>query len=221
MNLRPPLITDFQPTVPIQPTVRPLHCPTMPPQLLRRLNAFAGDAWRDAAPSQSSSFLPRVIGFVGLQLRRALARATTGVLDRADGIEGFFHHLDVVRVGSRDSHRQRDPLAFDHQVAFRALFAAIRRILPGSIAPFCAGTADESSDARDQSILSASPSRSSSTWCSLFHTPASCHSHKRRQHVMPEPQPISGGRYSQGRPVESTKRIPLSTSRLRCVADHL
>ena len=213
MDFSQSLISDFQPAVAIQPTVRPLHYPTMPPQPLRRLNAFAGDAWLDAAPPQCSSFLPRVIGFVSVQLRRAFARPPAGALDRADRIDGLFHHSDVVHVCRRDSHGQRDPLALDHQMAFRALFAAIRRILPGERAPFCAGTADESRDARDQSIRSASPRRSSSSRWSLFQTPASCHSRKRRQHVMPEPQPISGGRYSQGSPVESTKRMPLSTSR--------
>jgi hypothetical protein len=185
----------------------------MSPQLLRRLNAFACDAWRDAAASQRSSFLSRVICFIGMQLRGTFARATTGTLDRADSINGFFQHPYVMHIGCRDGHGQRDAFSLDHQMAFRALFAAIRWILPGFSAPFCAGTADESNDARDQSMRSASPKQLSSTWCSFFQTPASCHSFNLRQQVMPEPQPISGGRYSQGSPVESTKRMPRSTSR--------
>jgi hypothetical protein len=63
-------------------------------------------------------------------------------------------------------------------------------------------------------MRSASPSLSSKTWWRRFQTPALCQSRKRRQQVIPEPQPISGGRYSQGKPVESTKRMPRSTSRL-------
>jgi hypothetical protein len=35
----------------------------------------------------------------------------------------------------------------------------------------------------------------------------------RRQQLMPEPQPISSGRYSQGMPVFSTNRMPLRACR--------
>lgn len=213
MNLSQSLITNLQPAITIQPTVRSLHHPAMSPQPLARLDAFARNPWRDAAPPQSPSLLPRVIRFISMQFRRAFSRATHWPLDGADGINGFFHHPNVVHVGRRDSHRERDTLALDHQMAFRALFAAIRWILPGFIAPFCAGTAEESKEARDQSMRSASPNLFSSTWWSFFQTPASCHSFNLRQQVIPLPQPISGGRYSQGRPVESTNRMPRNTSR--------
>jgi len=213
MNLGQSLITNLQATVAIQPTVRPLHYPTMSPQLLRRLNTFACNPRRDAAPSERPPLVPRVIRFIGVQLRGTFAWSSHGALDRADGINGFFHHLDVMNIRCRDSHSERDALAFDHQMAFRARFAAIRRILPGLSAPFCAGTAEESREARDQSMRSASPKRSSNTWCSFFQTPESCHSFNLRQQVIPLPQPISGGRYSHGSPVASTKRMPRSTSR--------
>src|SRR5215210_7424938 len=48
---------------------------------------------------------------------------------------------------------------------------------------------------------------------SFPHTPASCHSLRRRQHVMPEPQPISWGSISQGMPVLRTNRIPVRAAR--------
>lgn len=214
MNLCQPLITNLQTPIPVEPTQRALNHPAMPPQLLARFNPFARDARGDASPPQLAPLLLRVIRLVGVQLRGPLAWAASRSLDRADRIKSPFDHLDVVDVSCRDRYREWDTLGFDHNMALRALFAAIRRILPGLRAPFCAGTAVESSEARDQSMRSASPRRSSSTWCSLFHTPASCHCLSLRQHVMPEPQPISGGRYSQGNPVESTKRMPRSTSRL-------
>jgi hypothetical protein len=76
-----------------------------------------------------------------------------------------------------------------------------------------AGMEAESSEARSQSICSASPRRSRRTRCSLSHTPASCHSFKRRQQVIPEPQPISFGSISQGIPLFSTKTIPVRAAR--------
>jgi hypothetical protein len=116
-------------------------------------------------------------------------------------------------ISCRDRHRERDALALDHKMALRARFAAIRRILPGFSAPPTAATLEESNEARDQSMRSAWPRRSNKTRCNLCQTPASCHSLSRRQQVIPLPQPISGGRYSHGNPVESTKRMPRSTSR--------
>ena len=41
-----------------------------------------------------------------------------------------------------------------------------------------------------------------------------CHYFSRRQHVMPEPHPISLGNISQGMPDFNTNRIPVSTRRL-------
>ena len=52
-----------------------------------------------------------------------------------------------------------------------------------SFGPPGAATLDESKDARSQSISSALPKRSKSLRCSHSHTPASCHSSRRRQHT--------------------------------------
>ena len=83
-----------------------------------------------------------------------------------------------------------------------------------SFRPPGARTAAEPKDARDQSMRSACPRRSSTAPCSRSHTPASCHSRSLRQQVMPEPQPISCGSISQGMPVLSTNRMPVRTARL-------
>ena len=213
MDLSQPLIPDLQTPIPVEPTMCAFHYPAMSPQLLARFYTLARYSWRDSSFAQFAPLLARVIRLVGMQLSGPLARAASRSLDRADRINSLLKHFDVVNVGSRQSYRERDALGFDHNMALRALFAAIRRILPSFRAPFCAGTAEESSEARDQSMRSASPSLSSSIWCSFFHTPASCHCLSLRQQVIPEPQPISGGRYSQGNPVESTNRMPRSTSR--------
>src|SRR5262249_25603556 len=70
-----------------------------------------------------------------------------------------------------------------------------------------------STAARAQSILSASSTRSSNTWYSRNQTPACCQARSLRQHVMPQPQPISLGRFSPGIPVLRTKRRPVSALR--------
>ena len=43
--------------------------------------------------------------------------------------------------------------------------------------------------------------------------PSSCQSRKRRQHVMPDPQPSSRGSICQGIPLRSTNRMPVGHAR--------
>ena len=107
----------------------------MATQLLTTLDALARDARRDAASPQCPSLLARVIGFVGVQLGGPLAGSPAHALNRLDGVQRLFQHLDVMDISCRDSHRERDALALDHKMALRARFAAIRRILPGFSAP--------------------------------------------------------------------------------------
>ena len=105
------------------------------------------------------------------------------------------------------------PAALDHNMALRARFAAIRGVRADGLAPLLAGMLAESRRGPAPVDRSASPRRSSSTWCSRSHTPASCQSRSRRQQVMPEPQPISWGSISQGMPVFSTKMMPVRAAR--------
>jgi hypothetical protein len=118
-----------------------------------------------------------------------------------------------MKVRCRLFHRKWDPLAFDHKMVLRARFAAIRRIRPGRSAPFGAGTENESTHARLQSILSASPSLSNSSWWSWRQTPHLFQSRNLRQQVTPEPHPSSGGSIAQGMPLLRTKIMPRTTSR--------
>jgi hypothetical protein len=98
-------------------------------------------------------------------------------------------------------------------MALGSQLAAIRRILAGLFAPPGAGTLALSSDARSQSIRSASCKRCRQTWWRRFQTPAFCQSRKRRQHVMPLPQPSSWGNISHGITLFKTKTMPVSAAR--------
>ena len=89
-----------------------------------------------------------------------------------------------------------------------------RRILRDLLILLLADELLEFGYALNQSMSSWCPMRSSKTRCSSRHTPASCHSCRRRQHVEPDPQPISLGSITQGIPVLRTKTIPVSPARL-------
>ena len=109
-------------------------------------------------------------------------------------------------VCGAEDYRERDASLVCHNMALRAHFSLIRRIRAGSLSPLFADTLAESRETLSQSIRSASPRRSRSTRCSASHTPASCQSRKCRQHVEPDPQPISLGSISQGMCRSSRRR---------------
>jgi hypothetical protein len=215
MNVITPFIAHTQTAKAVEPCSGSLYDPAIAPQPLARFNASASDPRRDAPCAQLTAQRASVVGFVGVQLLRSLAWTTPSVAShRLNGIDDFQHHPRVMHVGRAQECRERDALALDHKMALRARFAAIRRILPGFCAPFSAGTENESTEARDQSSWSASAKRSSKAWCNLRQTPACCHSRSLRQQVVPEPQPISGGKYDHGNPVRRTKMMPRKASRL-------
>jgi hypothetical protein len=99
-------------------------------------------------------------------------------------------------------------------VALRARLAPVGGIGTGVCPPFGAGTEEASTQALDQSIWSAMLSLSRSRRCSLSQMSACCQSLRRRQQVMPDPHPISFGKYSQGMPVKRTNRMPVRVARL-------
>ena len=214
VNVVPPLVADLQTPITVQPRERPLDHPPVPSQPLARFDAAPSDARGYASLPKRLATAREIVAFVGMQLLRALARSSARLTDRLDGVHGLLQELlRVVDVGRRVDHRQRDAFPLNHNVALRALFAFVRRIRAGLSAPPGAATLEESKEAFSQSICSASPKRSKSFRCSCSHTPASCHSFKRRQQVMPEPQPISWGSISQGMPLFSTNRMPVRVAR--------
>jgi hypothetical protein len=213
MDVISPLIANLQPAIAIEPGQCSLHHPAVAPEALAGIDPASCNARGDASLTQGLPTARVVIPFVRVQLVRSLPRSPTWTFDGLNGIYRRLQHPRAMDIGRRMGYGERDPVSVDHNMALRARFAAICRIRSGFDAPPGAGTLAESSDARDQSIWSASPSRSSSTWCILRHTPASCQSRKRRQQVMPLPQPISCGSISQGMPLRSTNRIPVSAAR--------
>jgi hypothetical protein len=214
MKVIQPLISNTQSAMTVEPTSRPLHYPAMAAQSLAAIYPFASypHFYPSLANRSATSWI--IIPFITMQFLRPFARSSQGSLNRLNCIKHHCQHIRVVNISRSLSHRERDALSVDHNMALRARFAAIRRIRPGRRAPFGAGTENESIQARLQSILSESPRRSSKTWWSLCHTPDSFQSLSLRQQVIPEPHPISGGSMLQGMPLLRTKMMPRRASRL-------
>ena len=211
-----PLIAYREPAVTGEPGQCALHHPSVPSQPLARVDPAPSDARLYAPLPQGLAAAREIVALLGVQLLRTLARpapTAMGLLDRLDGVHGLLQDRRVVDVGGREDYRERDAPSVRNNMALRSRFAFIRRIRPGLFAPLLAGTLAESNEALSQSMRSASPRRFNSTRWSSSHTPASCQSRKRRQHVDPDPQPISWGSISQGMPLFRTKTMPVRAAR--------
>jgi hypothetical protein len=210
-----PLIADLEPPESIEPGERPFHHPAIPPQPLARLGPAPRNPRGDATRPQCPSTARIVIPLVGMQFHGALAGRPRRRCARRSGrmastvssssYESWTFAAEIVITSGR-------PIRSTTTCRLAPNFPRFVRSLPVALPPGV-GTHALSSEARSQLMRPASCSRCKSAWCRRFQTPARCHSRKRRQQVMPLPQPISWGNIFQGMPLFKTKRIPVSAAR--------
>ena len=197
----------------MKPTVRALDYPAEDAQPAAVFRVALGQHRSNVAPSQALPVRLRIIRPVTLNPPRPPSSAAPGtyVGDRIDQRDQLRY---VVGIGARERSCQRNAVGVGQHMMLGAGFAAIRGIWAGLRPPKTARTDVLSTTARDQSSCEASSNFWRSTRCIFAHTPASCQSRSRRQHVIPDPHPSSLGRNSQGMPVLRTNRMPVRTWRL-------
>jgi hypothetical protein len=213
MDVGAAFIADGEATVATEPGQRALHDPAVATQAGAALDASSGDAWEDAPSAADLSAVGKVISLVRMKLAGPPARPAAALADRWDGINYALEKLTVVGVRRAEREREGDAVRVGEDVALCPWPAPVRRVGPGLFTPLFAGMLALSNAARLQSMALARPKRSSRTWCRRSQIPACCQSRKRRQHVIPEPQPISAGSNSQGMPLLSTNKMPVSAAR--------
>lgn len=213
MNVAATFVAHAQSSQLVQPTDGSLHDPANGPQSLRATRASLGNHRLDAACPQGQSMSKRIIGFVRPQTLRTTTRTTGFPGYRRNRIHKGNQLGDVSSIGPRERLGHRRASSVDENVVLRAAFAAIRRVWADLVPPKTARSLERSTHTLDQSSLSASCSLLSKTWWMSSHTPASCQSRSRLQHVIPHPHPISLGKSSQGIPVRKTNTIPVSAAR--------
>ena len=213
MNGGRAIITNPQSAELMQPTQRALDHPARHAQSAAVHPLTFADDRLDVANPQAHSIGLRSIAGVALHGIRPEARRPRNAAHGWNRIHQRQHLRDIRNIGRSHDRGQRNAVGINDDVMFRAWFGTIGWIGTGQFAPPTARTEALSTTARDQSILSAARSWFSSNRWMASHTPAACQSRNLRQQVMPQ-QPNSRGRYSHGMPVNSTKRMPLSTDRL-------
>lgn len=213
MNVRTALPTNAEAAKLMKPTEAAFHHPAGVAQAASMFGIAPGQHRLNATPSQLRAMSGGVIGPIALHALGSTSRVTALASDRGNPIHQRQQLSHVVTIGRREGDDQRDALRVREDVVFRARFAAIGRIRSGVEPPFSARTEPLSTTPRDQSIWSAACSAFNNTRWTLFHTPVACQSCNRRQHDIPDPQPISLGSISHGMPLLSTYRMPVRAAR--------
>lgn len=206
-------VADDEAAEAVEPGDGSLDDPPVSSEFLAALDAAPGDACDDAPAAYGGAAARIVVSLVGMKPDRPAARRPASLAHGCHSIEQRLKDFAVVNVGSGQNESERQSVAIDENVAFRTGFAAIDGVWAGFLAPFFAGTDEESALARDQSMAPAVLSLSSKRRCREVQTPAFCQSRSRRQHVMPEQPANSRGRYSHGIPAIGTNMMPRSASR--------
>ena len=170
---------------------RPFHDPPVPPKPCTALDTAPSDAGLGVAAGQSATAAAMIVSLVGVELAGPAPGWSPGLPDGRDGIDHLFQHDAVMNVGSCQADCERNALRIGDDVPLGARLAAIRRVWTCRRAPLLAATEALSRAARLKSMALRRPRRSRRTRWRRSHTPAFCQSRRRRQQVIPEPQPIS------------------------------
>jgi len=214
VNVVPAFVAHLQAAVLVNPAFGTFDHPTVHAQPAAIADVAPGQQRPDAPLQQLAAGWFGIIRPVAKQRVRTPSRTSRAALNSRDGIYQRQEFGDVMTVGACNRERQGgSSFAVDKKMVFRAVFSAVHGAWSRFFPRIWARTDVESMTARDQSILCWACSLFKRTSCRRFHTPALFQSRSRRQQLIPLPQPISCGRYSQGIPVRKTYRMPVSAHR--------
>lgn len=209
MNVNAPLKASSQLAKGCQPGVCALDDPAVASKPIIALDAFAGYAVMDTAAFEMSTAARVVVSLVCVQLTGPAARSTWLATHRWQGVNQLIEDHRIVTIGSCDAKDQRDALAVRDEMALAAKLSSVPGIGARVRAPRGLATLAPSMLTRLKSSLPAPRNSCKSSRCRSCHTCAACQSRRRRQQVIPLPNPNCWGSSSQGMPVRSTKTMPL------------
>ena len=214
MNARTALVAHGEPTKAMQPGERSLDDPARAAEPTAVTAAIAvGDQRCDATSAQLRAVPFGVVSAIALHAAWATPGRAGAPADGGHGIHQIEQLRDVGTVGGGQRRDERNPVRVGENMMFRPGLATIGRVRSSFFPPRNARSDALSTTARARSSWPPSRNSASSTACNRFHTPARCQRTSRRQHVVPEPQPISRGSMFQGSPLRSTNRMPVRTAR--------
>jgi hypothetical protein len=213
MNFGETFIADAQATELMKPGHRPFNHPAEYPQAASVFGPAFGQHGLHSSCAQLLAMWFGIIGAVTLHTVRPAAGVARLSRDFWNCVHKRQELGDIVIVGPGQDGGEGYALRLSDKMMLAACLASIGGIRTRFFPPQSARTEALSTMARDQSNLCAPLSWSKSNLWILSQTPLFCQLRSKRQQVIPEPQPISCGRSSQGIPVRRTKITPVNTLR--------
>lgn len=207
------LVSNTKASVLMQPRQAAFHHPAVNPKPAAIFSAALSEQGNDSLTAKLSSVRFTVISPIAKNRIRTLKRSAHLACNCRNALNQRQQLRYIMAVSASQSDRKGNTVGVRYHMMFRAFLAAIRGVGACFCPPKTARTEAESTIAREKSIWSTHRSLFSSIRWILSHTPARCQSCRRRQQVIPEPQPISWGRSSQPMPVFSTNRMPVKAAR--------
>lgn len=223
MHIGSPFITHTQASKLMQPGESAFDHPARHTKVAAMPGAALGELRMDATLPQDTAITLAIVSTVGLYTPWFAQGPATPPGDCRNPVEQRHELGRIVTVSASQDQIQWCTVAVDDEVVLAARLAPISRVGPSFFPPCTARTDELSAITREKSSRFALRSFASKMRCSFSHTPAFCQSRARRQHVMPEPHPISLGSNSHGKPVCRMKMMPVnmrrSSKRLRPAGD--
>ena len=213
MNVIEAFVANRQTAIPVQPSERSLHDPARPTVAAAMRAIAPRDHRRDATGLQLRAVPDRVVAAVPLDHTQFANGGSPSASERRHTVDQGQQFSDIGTVGGTQPRNERDAVGFGEEMVFGTRLAAIGWVR-SSFFPRCSARTDElSTTPRTRSSWPRRRSSASNVSWTRCQTPARCQAAKRRQHTVPEPQPICGGSRFHGIPVRNTYRIPVSTAR--------
>ena len=213
MHTRSALVSDRQPAKPMQPGKRSFHDPAGAAKSTAMGDAAVGQLRENPSPMERVSMRLRGIAAVALNQLGFAERRSATAAERRHRVDERQQLGEIVAIGGGQRRDERNPVRVGENMMLRPGLAAIGRVRSSFFPPRTARSEELSTTARARSSWPRRRNSVSNTVCNRLQTPACCQRTSRRQHVLPEPQPISRGSMFHGKPLRSTKRIPVRTAR--------
>ncbi len=213
MDIGATFVSHDEPAKAMEPGQRALHHPAGHAEAAAMRRTPTGEDRHDALGAEPVAVRLRIVPPITLEDVGFPAGPAAAAADRGKAGDEGIELGDVVDVGGGHLRDKRDAARFGDDVVFGARLAAIGWVRSSFFPPRNARSDALSTTAQRRSRRPRRRSSARSTSCRRCQTPARCHRTRRRQQVLPEPQPISRGSICHGSPARSTKRMPVNAAR--------
>ena len=205
-------IANGEATKTVEPGERALDDPAEHAKAAAVGRAATAEDRNNAVGGEAITMWLRIVATVALQDVGPSARPPAASANAGQVRDQSVEVGDVVDIRGRDMRHQRHPARIGHDVVFGPRLR--RSVGFGPVfSPRIARTDPLSTTVQRWSSRPRRRNSARRVSCKRRQTPARFHFTKSRQHVLPEPHPISRGNICHGNPPRSTNRMPVSAAR--------